>query len=240
MGIFDPISGGPDSLEPEDRDDDGNELEGTDADLENDDDDDDGDDDADTKRKRRNRPSQRRRNTDRMRTLESKFDQLVSLIEKGGLAVNAPKDTDAATGVDVDKLRRDLEAEITGKANQRVIRSEARSALREAGFLGDPKRGVRMLDLEGIDPDDEDALADEIEALKEESPELFGRSRRSSRRTRDDRDDDGDDDRGRLREPRTARSRERMTRGTGSGGQETDALATSLLGAVGGSRQPRR
>lgn len=239
MGILDSISGGPDDLDRDgnedldnenDDDTDENDPDGNDSGNDDDGNDDDGKDD---RKRRRNRPGSVRRDRDRVRSLETKFDQLVKLIEKGGLAVNVPKEDDKP---DLDKLRKEIEAEVTGKANARVVRSEARAALREAGFRGDVARGVRMLDLDGIDVDDPDAILDAIEDLKDDSPELFTRVRRN----RPSRDDDDETDRGsRTRESRPARSRERITRGSGEV-SETDSLAAGLISAIGGSRRERR
>ena len=225
-----------------------------DLDLENDDLDGEGGDGKEGKegegddktKRRRNRPSLQRRQADRIKGLESKFDQLLSAIQRGGLAVNADKDSGKNGDLDVEALRKEIAGEIEGKANSRVIRSEARAALKEAGFRGDVKRGVRMLDLEGIDPDDEDALIDAIEDLKEDSPELFSRSRRS-RSVQEDRDDDEDggyrqresSDRN-SRSARPSRSREGMSRNRGESDSGGDPLTTALLSALGPSKRGRR
>lgn len=226
----------------EEFDADGNMLEGDDA---NDDADDgngdkDGDKDGDKNRRRKNRPGSVQRERNRVRTLEQKFDQLLAALGKGGLATDV-KDVNGGQGaqtVDVEAIKRDLTAQIQGQADQRVIRSEAKTALREAGFRGDVRRGVRMLDLEGIDADDEDAILDAIDDLKNDSPELFGRVRRQQSSERN-RDDDRDDDYGQRESRRPARSRERMTRssGTENNGLQNDPLMGSLIRAVGAPRR---
>jgi hypothetical protein len=233
MGVLDDIVTGPEGDGNEDLD---NERDDDFDDDEGDDDEGEGDDRKpdDKAKRRRNRPGAQTRDRNRIRNLEGQLSKLVSLIEKGGLGANAPKDD--GKSVDVDALRREIESDVSAKANARVIRSEARAALKEAGFRGDVRRGVRMLELEGIDPDDGDALLDEIDALKEDSPELFGRVRRS-RSTRDA-DDDTDDGYRSRESNRPARSRERMTRERGSV-PESDGLAENLLRAVGGARRDR-
>lgn len=184
------------------------------------------------KNRRRNRPGVAKRQAERIRGLESKLDSLIQAISKGGLAVDLPKgSTGENQTIDVEAMRREISQEVEGKANLRVLRTEARSALKEAGFKGDVARGIRMLDLDGIDPDDGDALIDAIEDLKDESPGLFGRVRRTSR----DRDDDDSEDT-RERDSRPSRSRERMSRSRDNGGGERDALAETLIRAVGSRR----
>lgn len=247
MGVFDDVISGDQNMDRDGNDPD--ELDDSDDTDHDDDGSDDGRSDRDDndkdgdRRKRRNRPSLQRRERDRVRSLETKLDGLIQAISKGGLGVNADKDSKDT--VDVDALRREVEAEVMGRTNQRLVVSEARSALKDAGFRGDASRGVRMLDLKGIDPDDQDAILDAIDDLKDDSPELFGRVRRngrSSRSNRDDydRDDDGPEDNRRQRESRgSGRSREGMSRDGTGGGSESDSLAANLLRAVGGSR-PRR
>jgi len=235
MGVLDDIVTGPEGDGNDDLDLD------QDDDLDDDRDDDDRDDDKDGKpddksKRRRNRPGTQTRDRNRIRNLEGQLSKLVTLIEKGGLGANAPKDDGKA--VDVEALRREIESDVSAKANARVIRSEARAALKEAGFRGDVRRGVRMLELEGIDPDDSDALLDEIDALKEDSPELFGRARRSRASSRD-LDDDADDNYRPRESNRPARSRERITRDRSNGGSEPDGLADNLLRAIGGPRRDR-
>lgn len=236
MGVLDDITGDP--MDGRDGDDD-LDLDQND-DLDDDRDDDDRDDDKDGKpddksKRRRNRPGTQTRDRNRIRNLEGQLSRLVTLIEKGGLGANPPKDDKA---VDVEALRREIESDVSAKANARVIRSEARAALKEAGFRGDVRRGVRMLELEGIDPDDSDALLDEIEALREDSPELFGRVRRSRASSRD-LDDDTEDNYRSRESNRPARSRERITRDRSNGGGESDEFANNLLRAVGGARRDR-
>lgn len=233
-------------------------YEGEDRDDGSDETDDDGNDrdtdkDRDSKR-RRNRPGARQRDAQRIRTLEGKLDSLISAIQSGGLAVNAPKDdgrrrstkddNGAAQAVDVDALRREIESEIIGQSHKAIVRSEAKAALQSAGFRGSASRGVGMLNLKGIEVRDgevdEDALLDAIEDLKEDSPELFGRARRTRRDSGRDRDYGDDDDGYRPRESRATRSREQMSRREPSGDtRESDSLAANLLRAIGGQRPSR-
>lgn len=224
MAVFDDVTGGDgrdgdeniDEFEPEDRED-GHE----DVDV---------DEGQEQKPRRRNRPSQSRRERDRIRSLEGQFSQLTELVKKGGLAVNAPKDAP-----DVDAIRQEILAEVQGRANQQIVTSRAEAALERAGFRGDSARGVRMLDLRNIDPGDRDAILDAIEELKDDSPELFGRVRRS--RPVRDRDDDDDDGYRPRESSRPVRSRERMARERGNGAVEQDGLAAMLSQVVG--RRPR-
>lgn len=87
-----------------------------------------------------------------------------------------------AEPVDPDAIRAAVESEATTKANERIVKAEARGALK--GVLGaNATKGqvsklVGMLDLKDIDVDDdgevdEDAIEDAIEALRKDWPQLF-------------------------------------------------------------------
>lgn len=90
-------------------------------------------------------------------------------------------------GKDAEKDDADREAEAVERARTlakpMLVKSEARSALKEAGLIGSPDRLLRMLDLDDIDVvydrkgevDDIDGLADQIKELKREYPELFAK-----------------------------------------------------------------
>lgn len=236
------------SIEPDDIDDD------IDLDVEeHDDSDDDRDDDRDDRdddrepRRRASRSAARalRRERQRSRALEERVDQLSKLIQKKGIGTEPNKDK-----VDIEAMRKQLleevRAEVNGDANARILVTEAKSALREAGFVGDARRGVRLLDLDDIEVSsgrvNDDDLDDAIEALKEESPELFRRSSRTNRdntngrRRSRDADEEYDDE-----EPRTRRTRrsatEGMSRERNGGGKPMNSMERALRDLVGAPRR---
>jgi hypothetical protein len=96
---------------------------------------------------------------------------------------------DKGKGGESDEER---EAKATERARELakpvLVKTEARSALKDAGLIGDPARLLRMLDLADIDVsytrdgevDDIDGLEDQIKELKRDYPELFRRRGSSS------------------------------------------------------------
>lgn len=213
-------------------------------------DDDDRDDDPDAQRRQRTTKSAARairRERAKVRQLEATVSKLQKAIEKGGIGTEPPKDK-----VDVDALRKQLmeevKAEVSADANARILVTEAKTALKEAGFTGRAERGVRLLDLDDLDPNSAtftDDLLERIEELEEESPGLFKRrarsdrdsgrdnARRSSRR-RDD-DDEEDDERDSSNRNRRSSRSEGMTRQRG-GGSNPDSLERALRQLVGAPR----
>ena len=95
---------------------------------------------------------------------------------------------------DLDSVRAAAKAEARAEADARIVKAEARGALASAGVAKERvARAVGLLDLKGIDVDDDgeiDGLDDAIDALKKDWPELFPaeRKRRASVAGDDDRD----------------------------------------------------
>lgn len=107
---------------------------------------------------------------------------------------SAPKDGEAAP--DVDEVRTAAEQAAAAKFRPMVIRSAARSAFAEAGLvvpegkadaaLG---RALRLLDLDDLeitDDGDVEGLAEQIEEIKADFPELFAGAQRPRRAARVD------------------------------------------------------
>lgn len=105
-------------------------------------------------------------------------------------------DDDESDKPDADAIRAEADRAANERANTRIVKAEARGALAVAGVAPDRvARAVGLLDLKGIDVDDDgevDGLDDAIDSLKREWPELFPaeRKRRSSTAGDDDRDGD--------------------------------------------------
>lgn len=203
------------------------------------------DDERDESREKVSRSAARalRRERANNRKLTAEVAELRKAIKNGGIGTEPDKNK-----VDVEAIRKQIMEEVTQKvtadANARILVTEAKSLLKEAGFGGSAARGVRLLDLDGIPVTDgrvdEDELLDRIEELKEESPGLFERRARSSRdtdrsrsngrRRRDDEDDD-------ARDSSTRRTRtEGMSRERNGGTQRMDSLERALRDAVGAPR----
>lgn len=75
----------------------------------------------------------------------------------------------------IDAARREAAAEATAKANKRLVAAEFRSAA--AKRVKDPRIAVKLVDLEGIEVDDDgnvdaDGLTAALDALLEEYPDL--------------------------------------------------------------------
>lgn len=181
---------------------------GDDDDLDDDDDDDDGDDDdpdedksedelrAELKRvraslKTANGSSAKRRK--RARDLQRQLDEARAGSGKGGKPKGG-KGGDDDDDVDVDAIRAAATAEARKASDERIKRSEGKSALLAAGVPADKvKRAVGLLDLSDLDVDDDgevDGLEDAVDALKDEWPELFAKP--GARRKRESVAGDGD------------------------------------------------
>lgn len=145
--------------------------------------------------------SLRRARAEELRSLRDELAHLKA--EK--LEKDKPVDVDAIS----KKIRAEVAAEYEEKANAVVLATEAADALRQAGYKGNPKRGVRALDLSDVTIAkgviDADALADAVEDLKLDSPGLFVKSRAAS--AADD-DDEADSDGATRSRGRTVRPRE--------------------------------
>lgn len=108
----------------------------------------------------------------------------------------APKEDDEGgkQEVNADSIRAEASRAATEKANERIVKAEARGALASAGVAKERvQRAVGLLDLKSIDVDDDgevEGLDEAIDALKKEWPELFlkERVRRGSVAGDDDRD----------------------------------------------------
>lgn len=94
-----------------------------------------------------------------------------------------PKDDEGGDGkpVDEERLRARIESETIGVWKPLVVRGQASAALKEAGLIGEPKRLLKMLDMDEIDVDPDtgelDGLEEQVADLKREYPHLFRRSR---------------------------------------------------------------
>lgn len=144
---------------------------------------------------------------ERIRKLQRELDEARS--GKSGKAKKS-KDDDDDDSVDLDEIRDAARREGEKKGLDRVKRAEAKTALIAAGVSRERVgRFVGMLNLDDIDVDDdgeidEDALDEAIEALKEDVPEAFARTRkrRGSVSGGSDRNGEGDDER--RKKPLTA------------------------------------
>lgn len=91
---------------------------------------------------------------------------------------------------DLDAIRAAAESEANTKANERIVKAEARGALKAAGIPGaQVGRLVGMLKLDEVDIDDdgevdEDSLDEAIEALRKDWPQLFTDKEKKTPRTR--------------------------------------------------------
>ncbi|MET8149385.1 hypothetical protein ACIBSW_34530 [Actinoplanes sp. NPDC049668] len=122
----------------------------------------------------------------RARAYRSELTKLGYVVGKDG-ALQAPQRK--APDEDPEQLLQAAKDEANAEWGRYLVAVEARSELSNAGFLGDPESGVRMLDLDEIQVSnrsvDRAAVRDAIEELKEKSPRLFKRSR-----SRDDSDEE--------------------------------------------------
>jgi hypothetical protein len=92
------------------------------------------------------------------------------------------KDDSRAREQERERIRLDAETESETKWKSKVVQNAARAALKEAGLLGDSKKLARLVDIDEVDVDedgevDEDSLAEQIEQIKEDYPELFSEDR---------------------------------------------------------------
>jgi hypothetical protein len=121
----------------------------------------------------------------RTRAFKSELSKLGYTVNKDGTLVPPVN----GGGKDDEDTRRTIREEADREWSQRLVQVEARAELTAAGFKGDPKRGARMLELDGVTPGDTEALKEAIEDLKADSPSLFRKSR-----TRDGSDEDDEQD----------------------------------------------
>jgi hypothetical protein len=179
------------------RDDD-DDPEDDDADDEDDDDEDDLADLSDEELRAELRKTQERLSKasgssktkrDRIKALKTELDE--ARRGKAPAKKDAEGDEDKP---DAEAIRAEADRVANEKANTRIVKAEARGALAQAGVSKERvARAVGLLDLKGIDVDDDgevDGLDDAIDALKKDWPELFPkeRNRRSSTAGDDDRD----------------------------------------------------
>lgn len=235
-----------DDRHDDDRHDD--DVDETDRDDEDDEDED--EDEEDRPRRRRSaRANALRRERNKTRRLEAE----IAAIRKNGLGGESDKKTG---DVDIDALKAELRSEYEEKLNANTLVSTAIAALADPalGLKARPRRAVRLLDLESVDivngQVDEDSLLDAIEALRDDAPELFRRTRprsdSGSRRSRHDDDDDDDEfddeaDRNtrRSRPSRPARSEDNGSRRSGGRPKRLSGLEQALNSIAGGSSDRR-
>lgn len=109
-----------------------------------------------------------------------------------GRGVELPPVDGDDSAPDVDKLRAEVESAAVAKWKPLVVRTAARSAFVEAGLVL-PKDGadealarvVRLLDLDDIDVTEDgqvDGLAEQVDEIKRDFPELFASARRPAAR----------------------------------------------------------
>lgn len=100
---------------------------------------------------------------------------------KGGQE-KAKGDDDKAKGKDDDDASKGVDVE--ERINVRLRNAEARSVARDLKVKPDRIRSViRLADLDGIDPDDTDAIEDAIEEVLEDHPEFKVTTRRLADRS---------------------------------------------------------
>jgi hypothetical protein len=92
------------------------------------------------------------------------------------------KDDSRAREQERERIRLDAETDAETKWKSKVVQNAARAALKEAGLLGDSKKLAKLVDIDEVDVDedgevDEDSLAEQIEQIKEDYPELFNEDR---------------------------------------------------------------
>lgn len=116
----------------------------------------------------------------------------IAELEAAGAGGKPKADDDAP---DVDAVRKSATRAAEQAANERIIRAEARGALKALGVK--PERVsklVGLLELDEVDVDDDgevDGLDDAIAALRDEYPELFVTTTRRRRSVAGDDDRDG-------------------------------------------------
>ena len=100
--------------------------------------------------------------------------------EKAGQSAASDAATGGASPAEVEKARKEAEREVMAKADSRIIKSEAKSALVAAGLVDTSpdavKRVVRMLDMDDLSVDDDgevEGLDDAVRSLMSTTPALF-------------------------------------------------------------------
>lgn len=166
------------------------EDEGDEDDEGQDDDTDEGDDDEDEwtppsreewERQQRQLARARKEAAKRRKALKARQDD-----DEDELDDDEDDDKGSGKGTDRKELKRLLaraEARAEAKWKDATVRKVAKSALAEAGFVGDVSpRILGWLDLDAIEVDEEGeivGLEEQIEELKEDMPQLFKRSSRN-------------------------------------------------------------
>lgn len=123
------------------------------------------------------------------KTLKARIAELEAA---GGKPAAKPEDE---TAPDLDAVRKAAAREATAEAQAKIVKAEARGALKALGVK--PERVgklVGLLDLTEVDVDDDgevEGLDEAIDALKAEYPELFGATTRRRRSVTGDDDRDG-------------------------------------------------
>lgn len=193
------------------KDDDDDDLDEDDDEEDDDDEDEDDDEDDDEKdefadldeddlkaelrktRERLDRSSSS--NAAKRKLLKKRNDELIA--ERKKRTDGKPKkENEKGDDVDLDAIRDEVKRDTLAEANKRIVRSEAKGALRGAGVPAERvAKAVGLLSLDDVDVDDdgdvdEASLESAIDALKKDWPELFPRGTRQRRRIAGDKGDD--------------------------------------------------
>lgn len=188
-----PGKGGSSRRKADDEDEaDDDDLDDDDLDPEDDEDDDDEDDDTDDmdedelKAELRKVRDQLSRSTSGGAAKRKRIKKLRAELDEARKPKAVPKAPVRKTGtktdddpVDAEVIRAAARAEAAAEANSRIVKAEARGALKAAGIPGaQVGRLVGMLKLDDIDIDDdgevdEDSLGEAIESLRSDWPQLF-------------------------------------------------------------------
>lgn len=172
-------------MEDDDADDDSDDDDSDDDDADDDDaDDKDKDKDKDAKSKKDDKAGDDK--DDDWKSPESKKAALADLskernrrkqVEKDLADLKKKNESDAEKAV--REAREEAEKEVGGKYKKIIVKSEARSALLEAGLTVGTERFVKMIDVDKIEIDDESGdisgLDDQIADIKKDFPELFSK-----------------------------------------------------------------
>lgn len=112
------------------------------------------------------------------RTARKASDKRVKELEAAAADKDKPAEEQA-----LENARREAREEVTGKANERIVRSEVKAAA--TGKVKNPALALKLIDMSEIDVDDDgevdsDAVASAIADLLEQYPELAADSSKFS------------------------------------------------------------
>jgi hypothetical protein len=172
-----------------------------------------------------------RRERGKVRAMAAKVAQMEAQMGHSTSKGKARRDAQRDAEADEEQIRTAARAQADAEWGARLLVSEAITELTAAGVKGNPRRVARMLELDEVTITggkvDLDALRDAIEDLKEDSPELFRRTR-----NRPDADEDEEDD-ATPRSRRNGRTNTDLGRRTSAKSTGVSALEKALHSAVG-------